>query len=65
MDSISYISVLEDCIKNELLPVYNRFYTSQNLEPPVLTIEHLKVKTKQVPALFRSPEVLAFPATDE
>lgn len=49
----STVAILEDCIKNELLPVYNRYFHEKNIEPPVLSIEVLKVLDKKVPALLK------------
>lgn len=47
------VAILEDCIKNELLPVYNRYFYEKNVEPPTLSIEVLKVLKNNTPALLR------------
>lgn len=61
----SYKNLLEECIKNELLPVYNRYFQEKNIDPPSLTIDLFRVIDKKTPALFKSwplvtPGVLAF-----
>lgn len=58
------LSILEDCIANELLPIYNLYYKEKNITPPTLSIQ-LPALSDKTPALLKSwplstPGVLAF-----
>lgn len=48
----SYTQLLEQCIKNELMPIYFLYFKSQGVEPPAISIEHLLRPPKRLPALL-------------
>ncbi len=48
-----YVVILEECIVNELLPVYNRYFQEKNLDPPALTLELFKVLKPKTAALLQ------------
>lgn len=54
-----YVSALEDCIKNELFPVYEKYYKQQNMEVPHLSIHNVLNTKKSVAVLFKPPGDLA------
>lgn len=51
--SVAYYELLEKCVLDELIPVYNKYFLEKDLDPPQLSLDVSKVLQPKIAALLK------------